>query len=105
VIFRRGGRFAELVRRQLDVFEADNRDLVAACAAAERAYRAAEREEAEERYGDYHDLLDEGTALLAELRDTYARTLDDVVAGEYVAAFNRAVRSRLSRFALEIDDA
>ena len=38
------------------------------------------------------------------MRDSYASTLDDDDADDYLAAFNGAVRRRLPRFALEIDE-
>ena len=98
-------RFAELVSRQLDLFEREHAGLVADCEAAERAYDRAPRDEAEERYGDYVDLDDTGTELLAALRDNYASTLPVQSASEYEHAFNRAVRKRLPRFALELEDA
>lgn len=97
-------RFADLIERQLELFEREHAGLIEDCEAAERAYDEAEREEAEERYGDYVDLVETGTELLAELRDAYASTLDDNAAAEYEAAFNRAVLKRLPRFALEIED-
>jgi hypothetical protein len=102
VIFRR--RFADLVARQLRLFEQEHAGLLADCAAAERAYDRAPREEAEERYGDYMDLVETGTELLAELRDNYAATLEAEAADEYAGAFNHAVLKRLPRFALEIED-
>jgi hypothetical protein len=102
VIFRR--RFADVVSRQLDLFEREHAGLIADCAAAERAYDRADRSEAEERYGDYVDLVETATELLADLRDGYASTLEDEAAEEYEAAFNRAVLKRLPRFALEIED-
>jgi hypothetical protein len=101
-MFRR--RFAEVIGRQLDVFVEDNRDLIEDCIAAERAYNRADRDEAEERYGDYVDFVETGTEILADLRDTFAQTLDDETADEYEAAFNRAVAKRLPRFALEIEN-
>ena len=97
-------RFAELVSRQLDLFEREHAGLVADCEAAERAYDRAPRDEAEERYGDYVDLVETGTEVLADLRDHFASTLDDDAADEYIAAFNRAVLKRFRRFALEIED-
>lgn len=97
-------RFADLIERQLELFEREHAGLIEDCEAAERAYDEAEREEAEERYGDYVDLVETGTELLAELRDAYASTLDNNAAAEYEAAFNRAVLKRLPRFALEIED-
>lgn len=97
-------RFAELIERQLDLFERDHRGLIEDCVAAERAYNRAERGEAEERYGDYVDLVETGTEVLADLRDNFASTLDDNAAEEYEDAFNRAVLKRFRRFALEIED-
>jgi hypothetical protein len=102
VIFRK--RFADVVSRQLDLFEREHAGLIADCAAAERAYDRADRSEAEERYGDYVDLVETATELLADLRDAYAATLEGDVAEEYEAVFNRAVVKRLPRFALEIED-
>lgn len=97
-------RFAELIGRQLDLFERENRGLIDDCVAAERAYNEAPRDEAEERYGDYLDLVETGTELLADLRDNFASTLDESTATEYEEAFNRAVAKRFRRFALEIED-
>jgi hypothetical protein len=97
-------RFADLIARQLDLFVRDNLELLEECDAAERAYDRAAREEAEERYGDYQDLVETGTELLADLRDNFASTLDDAAADEYEEAFNRAVARRLPRFGLEIEN-
>jgi hypothetical protein len=100
----RRARFADLIDRQLDLFERENRGLIEDCVAAERSYTRADRDEAEERYGDYVDLVETGTEVLADLRDNFASTLDDDVAEDYIAAFNRAVLKRFRRFALEIED-
>ncbi|MFL6020174.1 MAG: hypothetical protein ACJ74A_03440 [Gaiellaceae bacterium] len=100
----RRARFAEVIDRQLDLFEREQRGLIDDCIAAERAYTSADRDEAEERYGDYVDLVETGTEVLADLRDNFAATLDEDAAEEYTAAFNRAVLKRLRRFALEIED-
>ena len=102
MIFRR--RFSDVIRRQLGLFEREHRGLIEDCIAAERAYNRADRDEAEERYGDYQDLVETGTEALADIRDTYARTLDEETAEEYEEAFNRAVVKRLPRFALEIEN-
>ena len=102
---KRRGRFADVISRQLDLFVRDNLDLLEACDAAERAYDRAERDEAEERFGDYQELVEDGTEILAELRDNFASTLDEDTAEEYELAFNRAVAKRLPRFGLEIEDA
>ena len=93
-----------MIDRQLDLFERNHAGLIRDAAAAEAAYDGAERDEAEERYGDYLDLVETGTELLAELRDNFASTLGDAAAEEYEDAFNRAVAKRLPRFALEIGD-
>ena len=97
-------RFADVVDRQLDLFEREHRGLIDDCDAAERAYDRADRDEAEERYGDYMDLVETGTELLADLRDHFAATLDEDAADEYEAEFNRAVARRFPRFALEIEN-
>ena len=96
--------FADLVKRQLELFELDNADLIRDCAAAEKAYDDAERDEAEERYGDYLDLVETGTEILAGLRDAYAATLDEETAEAYEAAFHRAVQKRFARFAPALPD-
>ena len=100
MILRR--RFADLIARQLDLFEADNAELISDCAAAERAYDAAPRDEAEERYGDYLDLVETGTEILAGMRDYYSR--ESAEADDYERAFNRAAAKRFPRFALELED-
>jgi hypothetical protein len=97
-------RFAEVISRQLDLFVRDQLQLLEACDEAERAYERAERDEAEERFGDYQDLVETGTEILADLRDNFASSLDDETAEEYEAEFNRAVAKRLPRFALEIEN-
>lgn len=98
----RRGRFAEVIGRQLDLFVRDNLELLEACDSAERAYDQAGRGEGEERFGDYQELVEDGTEILAALRDNFASTLDEEAAEEYEAAFNRAVVKRLPRFGLEI---
>jgi hypothetical protein len=98
------GRFADVIRRQLDLFEREQAELIADCEAAEEAYDRAGRDEAEERYADYLDQVETGTELLAGLRDNFASTLDEETAEEYEEEFNRAVHVRLPRFALQIED-
>jgi hypothetical protein len=99
-----GGRFAELIARQLELFERQDAEFLRRVDDAERAYDAAEREDAEEVYGRYQELVEHGTEALAEMRDAYADTLDVGDADEYVAEFNQAVIDRLPRFGLEIED-
>jgi len=102
IFFKR--RFGDLIERQLDLFEQDNHDLFERVADAEADYRAAARDEAEERFGDLQELLTEGTEALIELRDTYAQTLDEETSEEYAAAFDFAVLRRFPQFALELQE-
>jgi len=97
-------RFGDVISRQLDLFVRDHLELLEACDEAERAYDRAGREEAEERFGDYQELVETGTEILAGLRDNFASTLDDSATEEYEDAFNRAVVKRLPRFGLEIEN-
>jgi hypothetical protein len=97
------GRFVELVERQLDLFVEEHAGLLADVEAALTAYDRAPRDEAEERYGDFVDLVETGTDELIDIRDNYAATLDPDVAGEYCEVFNDLVRRQLPRFGLELD--
>ena len=99
-----GGRFAELIARQLDLFEQQDADFLRRVDDAERAYDTADREDAEEIYGRYQELVEHGTEALAEMRDAYSRTLDHDDAEDYVAQFNQTVIDRMPRFGLEIED-
>ena len=103
MIFRRA-RFGDVIARQLDVFAEDEADLVAECRAKEREYDRTERDGAEEAYGDYVDAVESATEALADMRDRFARTLDEAAAAEYEAAFNTAVRKRWPPFGLEIEN-
>lgn len=97
--FRRN-RFGDLVRRQLDLFAEDETGLLREAERAERAYDGAERDEAEEAYGDFQLVLESVAERLEEVRDTYARTLDEEAATEYGQAFDRAARKRFPRVRL-----
>ena len=98
--FRRDG-FGDLVRRQLDLFAEDDAELVREAEDAERAYDEAERDEAEEAYGDYQLVLEAIVDRLGEIRDSYAATLDEDVAAEYERAFVRAARKRYPKLPSE----
>jgi sugar-specific transcriptional regulator TrmB len=100
VRFGRSRRFADLIARQLELFEEEHETLIRECEEAERAYDRAERGEGEEAWGDYRDLVETATDALEELRDTYGRTLDEEAREEYDAAFERAVAKRFPRFRL-----
>jgi hypothetical protein len=102
-VFRRDP-FRDVIRRQLDLFASDEAELIADVRAAERDYDRAPKEDAEAAYERLWDMVETGTELLAEIRDAYMRTLDEDTAEDYEAAFNRAVKKRLPRFALQITD-
>jgi hypothetical protein len=101
---RRRRRFSEVISRQLDLFERDHAELINESEEAERAYDRGGRDDAEERFGDYQDVVETATEILADLRDHFAATLDDAGAEEYEVEFNRAVAKRLPRFSLEIEN-
>jgi hypothetical protein len=100
----RRNRFGELVRRQLDLFEDDAGELLAEAAEADAAWTRADREGSEELFGDYQLVVDEIAERLLDVRETYAATLDEPVAHEYRAAFDRAARKRFRPFAGLLDD-
>ena len=99
MIFRRAGRFNELVRTQLDLFAKDEAELLEEAQEADEAWTHADRDEAEELYGDYQLVVDAIADRLLDLRETYAATLEDDAADEYRAAFNRAASKRFRRYA------
>jgi hypothetical protein len=104
VIFRRG-RFADVIERQLDAFAEDEaRGLLEEVRDAKAKYDRADRDEAEEVYGDYVDVVEAATEALADMRWRYAGTLDEVTAAEYEVAFNRAVQKRWPPLGLEIEN-
>ena len=104
MIFRRQ-RFADVIARQLDVFAEDEaHGLLEEVREKKDLYDRAEREEAEEMYGDYVDVVEAATEALADMRDRFARTLEEPVAEEYERAFNRAVQKRWPPFGLEIEN-
>ena len=97
-------RFSDVIARQLDLFEVDQRAVIEDVETALQKYNQADRDEAEARYEEFLDLVETGTEELAALRDNFAAGMDEESAEEYEAEFNRAVAKRLPRFALEIED-
>ena len=96
-------RFFDLVERQLEIFRAERAGLIHDAESALRGYTDAGRDEAEERYGDYLDLVETGQDELIEIRESYAETLDVRTAEEYRDVFNERVRKRLPGFGLELE--
>jgi hypothetical protein len=103
VRFRRDP-FHDVIARQLDLFVEDEADLLEECREKARTYERAPREDAEEAYGDYVDAIETATEALADMRDRFARTLDDDAAERYEDSFNRAVQKRWPELGLEIED-
>ena len=102
-MFRRR-RFREVIERQLAFFEEDDFDLLTDVDRALEKYERADRDEAEELYGDYQLTIEAATDRLAELHDTYARTLDEDDAEQFVREFNDAVVGRWRDLALTIEE-
>jgi hypothetical protein len=96
--------FRDVIARQLDLFVEDEADLLEECREKARLYERAPREDAEEAYGDFVDVVETATEALADMRDRFARTLDEDVAEAYGDAFNRAVRKRWPELGLEIEN-
>jgi hypothetical protein len=104
VTFRRR-RFGELIDRQLAIFLEEDGDLLDDVDAALARYDEADRDEAEELYGDYQLTLEAAAERLAEIRDGYARTLEERDSETYAAEFNREVSKRWPALTLAIDEA
>ena len=93
-----------MIERQLGFFVDDDSDLLDDVDRRFEAYDRADRDEAEELYGDYQLAIEAATDRLAELRDTYARALDEADAEQYVREFNDAVVDRWRELALTIEE-
>ena len=100
MIFRKP--FGDVIERQLALFERENADLLTGLATAERSYDRAERDEAEERYSAFLDLVEAAGEALADIRDHFASTLGDDAADAYARAFNRAAVRRWPKLAVEL---
>ncbi|HEV2593370.1 MAG TPA: hypothetical protein VGU02_15915 [Gaiellaceae bacterium] len=96
-----GSRFKSIVASQLDLFARENQLLLKRIADSLDEYNRAERDEAEELFGDYMDAHAVAAEILEEMRDHYARTLEDP--DEYVEVFNRGVQKRWPVTATELD--
>ena len=99
MIFR--SRFKKVVDSQLDLFARENTALLKRIADSLAEYNKADRDDAEELFGEYMDAHAVAAEILEEMRDHYARTLDD--SDEYVDTFNRAVQRRWPVTATELD--
>jgi hypothetical protein len=100
-MFRRA-RFKDVIERQLDQFAEDDGEYLHDVEHALERYNAADRDDAEELYGDYQLAIEAATDRLAELRDGFASTMDD--SETYEREFNRAVVRRWPPLALTIEE-
>lgn len=102
-MFRRS-RFRDVIDRQIQVFAEDHADRLERIREARGAYRASDRDEVEERYGEYADELDWAAEDLAAMRDAYAETLDDDAAEQYLREFARLVGKAMPEIAAALED-
>ncbi len=101
----RRGRFDDVVRRQLDLFEVDAAPLLEEADEADSSWTHAEADQSEELYGDYQLVVDEVAERLLAVREAYASSLDDTTADGYRVSFNRAALKRLRRYRALLGDA
>ena len=102
-MFRRDP-YRDVIARQLDLFVEDGADLLEECREKSRAYERADREDREEAYGDWSDVIETATEALADMRDRFGRTLDGDAVEAYEESFNHAVRRRWPELGLEIEN-
>jgi len=102
MIFRRG-RFADLIERQLDLFETETA-LLDEAAAADAAWAGSDASTSEELYGDYQLVVDAIGSELHDIRETYAAGLDERTAEDYRRAFDARARKRFGRLASFLED-
>ena len=102
--FGRTSRFHELVERQLDLFAADDAELLAEATEAEATWNSGSAENAEEAYGDYQLVVDAIADRLLDIRESYAHSLDEDAADEYRHAFTRTASRRYRRYATLLAD-
>ena len=93
--------FKKVVDAQLDLFARENVELLQRISDSLAEYNRAERDEAEELFGEYMDAHALAAEILEEMRDHYARTLEDP--DDYAETFNRAVQKRWPVTATELD--
>lgn len=94
MILRRS-RFRDTISRQLDLFAADEaHGMLAEVQELKERYDHAERDEAEEAYGDYQDAIEAVKDSLADMRYRFATTLEGEAVERYERAFEDAARKR-----------
>ena len=98
MIFRRA-RFGDLVRRQLDLFETEEAELLEEAVQADGAWTKAGADEAEDLYGEYQLVVDAVGERLYDVREAYAATLEEDASAEYRQSFDRAALKRFKNLA------
>jgi hypothetical protein len=88
-------RFGDVIARQLAMFADDHHDLMLRVEQARVSYTHAGASEAEERYGDYMDLVEEAEEELLALRDRYAERMAARDRMRYEREFSKAAERRL----------
>ncbi|MSO95299.1 MAG: hypothetical protein EXQ81_05835 [Thermoleophilia bacterium] len=101
---RRRRRFHDLVERQLDLFREDDANLLAEAVEAESAWNSASAASAEDAYGDYQLVVDAIADRLLDIRESYARSLDDDAATAYASEFTRQATRGFRRYATLLAD-
>ena len=99
----RRARFSDIISRQLVMFEEENSMLLRRVTEAKRDYERAGSDSAEERYGDYMDLVEEAEDELLALRDRYAETMAARDRTTYEREFTRAAERKLPTLAARRD--
>jgi hypothetical protein len=84
-----------VIRRQLDLFQSEQKLLLAEVARAERAYNRASAADAGEMWGQYIDLVEQAEEELLGLRDHFAATMDARERLRYEREFTRAAERQL----------
>src|ERR1700748_3729393 len=96
----RRARFSDVISRQLAMFEEEQGILLRRVSEAKHEYEHAGRDSAEERYGDYMDLVEEAEDELLALRDRYAETMAARDRMRYEREFSKAAERRLPSLAV-----
>ena len=97
-------RFRRAVARQLDLFAADEAELLVEARAADAAWTHASADESEELYSGYQLVVDAIGERLYDMREAYASTLDEGDADEYRSAFDSAASKQFGRLASFLSD-
>jgi hypothetical protein len=93
-------RFGDVIGRQLAMYADDHHDLLLSIDQARVSYTHAGAAEAEEKYGDYIDLVEEAEEELLALRDRYAERMAGRDRMRYEREFSKAAERRLPSLAV-----